>query len=120
MHEKETRLNQTVDPQRAKWIQFMRDQNMEISKEEAEKLMESNIGTMFDFDDFGGYFSSENPKDTRILLIIDEGYFLRDQKYLVTSEDGVLVNWVELLDLETLTGERPTPNFGDIFEVKEF
>ena len=85
-----------------------------ISQEEADKLLKEGIASFFDLPSCscGGYFEAkQGARNDSILVITDEGNFIRAREDLVKSKDGIFVGFVE-------DGEN-IPNFQDIFEIKE-
>lgn len=91
------------------------EKGIRIPREEADKLMEEGVARIYHLDSifFSGFFEAESGGrlDT-ILIILDEGYFVRAREDLVKSDDEILVGFVE-------DGEKP-PNFEDVFKVREY
>jgi len=104
-------------------------EGIRITEEEADLLQNEGVATFFDcacecphksdfnckdcegYHGFGGFFEAQPGARLNIILVItNEGYFIRAREDLVKSKDEVFVGFVE-------DGENP-PNFGDIFEVR--
>jgi hypothetical protein len=105
---------------RSQWISFMESQGWKVAPEEAERIyQEGKTSHFYDYEDpsrLGGFFESE-PESDKILLVTEAGSFLRESRYLVRSPDGLFVTWLELLDVNILTGEKPMPTFDDFFDI---
>lgn len=83
-----------------------------ITEQEATKLMEEGVASLFDCQMYGGFFDARpEARQDIIVVVTDEGYFVRAREDLVRSDDKIMVGFVE-------DGDKP-PNFEDIFEVRE-
>jgi len=90
-----------------------------ISQEQVDKLLDEGVASFFDCPNeeqpelgFGSFFEAQSKARKDIVLVItNEGYFIRAREDLVKSKDEVFVGWVE--DGEEL------PNFEDVFEVRK-
>ena len=69
-----------------------------ISQEEADKLLKEGIAAFFDLlsCSWSGYFEvKQEARNDSILVITDEGNFIKARRDLVKSRDGVFVGFVE-------------------------
>jgi len=102
---------------------------IKITEQEADKLQNERVAIFFDcpcecemkseincqncdgYHGFGGFFEArEGARKDIILIINNEGYFIRAAEDLVRSNDEVFVGWVE---------DGKPPEFEDVFEVRE-
>ncbi len=83
----------------------------QITVEIADELIEQGIACWFDLESSkcAGYFESKPhcTVNNEILIITDEGYFLRAREDLVKSQDGVFVGFCE---------QGIPPEFDDVFQ----
>ena len=90
-----------------------------ITEQEADKLIEEGVAAFYDCPNefqpelgFGGFFEAEEGvRENIILVITNDGYFIRAREDLVKSRDEVFVGWIENGD--------SLPNFEEIFECRE-
>jgi len=101
-----------------------------ITEQEADKLQDEGVAAFFDclceckfkskmncdscegYQGFGGFFEArEGARKDIILVINNEGYFIRAREDLVKSNDEIFVGFIE--------NGRP-PEFEEVFQVSTF
>ena len=100
-----------------------------VTEKEADQLKSSGVAALFDCpceckyesesscvncnepNGFGGFFEAkENGEQSIILIISNEGYFVRAREDLVKSNDEIFVGFLE--------NGKP-PEFEEVFEVRQ-
>lgn len=106
------------------------NQRILISEEETDKLQEEGVAILFDckcncenksennckncdgYHGFGGFFEARpGARKDIILVITNEGHFIRAAEDLVKSQDEVFVGFIEDGEIEI--------NFEDVFKVEK-
>ena len=84
-----------------------------ITKQESDKLQSERVAMFFDAPESMalGFFEADDEARKDIILVIrDDGYYIRAREDLVKSKDEIFVGFVE---------DGTPPEFEDVFEVRE-
>ena len=84
----------------------------QITKEEADALLNEGVASLWDCDSsaYGFFETREGARVDIVLVITNDGYFLRSRDDLVKSKDEVFVCFLE---------DGKPPEFEDVFGARE-
>jgi len=81
---------------------------IKITEKEADELEAQGVAELFDCSHCGGFFEATGRTDI-ILVIRDDGYYIRAREDLVKSNDGVFVGFCE---------DGKPPEFDEVFQIE--